>query len=68
MEITCPQTHQKHLWNRSYRTPIRQKTLDIQKGKLTSTGGRAKDVRKKKRERERDIRVWDGLCILGREL
>lgn len=60
MEITCPRTHQKYLWNSSDRTPnCWQKTLDFQKGKLTSTGGgRAKDVRKKKRERHQSL-GWD---------
>lgn len=66
MEITCPRTHQKHLWNRSYRTPIRQKTLDFQKGKLTSLHRRKGKRCKKKKERERHQSLgWDLHLVKG---
>ena len=63
-----PQIHQKYIymWNNSYRTPTEcwQKISDFPKGKKHSTYlGRAKEKRKKRRQKNRD-----GTCTSGREL
>ena len=62
------QMHQKYIymWNNSYRTPIEcwQKTSDFPKGKKIPTYlGRAKEKRKKQRQKNRD-----GNCTSGKEL
>ena len=63
-----PQIHQKYtyMWNNSDRTPTecRQKTSDFPKGKkLPMYLGRAKEKRKKERQKNRDR-----TCTSGREL
>ena len=65
---SSPQIHQKYIymWNNSYRTPTErwQKTSDFLKGKKLPTYlGRAKQKRKKQRQKNRD-----GTCATGREL
>ena len=60
--------HQKYIymWNNSYRAPTEhwQKTSDFPKGKkLPMYKGRAKEKRKKQRQKKRD-----GICTSGREL
>ena len=62
------QIHQKYIYmrNSSYRTPTEpwQKNLDFQKGKKLPTYlGRAKEKRKKQRQKYRD-----GTCTSEREL
>ena len=62
------QIHQKYIymWNNSYRTPTEhwQKTSDFPKGKkLPMYLGRAKEKRKKERQRNKDE-----TCTSGREL
>ena len=64
---SSPQIHQKYIymWNNSYRTPTEcyQKTSDFPKGKKLPTYlGRAKEKRKKQRQKNRDK-----TCTLGRE-
>ena len=64
---SSPQIHQKHIyvWNSSYRTPTErwQKTSDLPKGKKLPTYlGRAKEKRKKQRQKNRD-----GTCTSWRE-
>ena len=56
---SSPQIHQKYIyiWNNSYRTPTErwQKTSDFPKGKKILTYlGRAKEKRKKQRQKNRD--------------
>ena len=65
---SSPQIHQKYnyMWNNPYRTPTEcwQKTSDLPKGKkLPTYPGRAKEKRKKQRQKNRD-----GTCTSGREL
>jgi len=51
------------MWNNSYRTPSEhwQKSSDVQKGKLISTElSRAKDKRKKRRQRNWDKKLHFG--------
>ena len=55
-----------YMWNNSYRTPTErwQKASDFPKGKKLPTYlGRAKEKRKKQRQKNRD-----GTCTSGREL
>ena len=65
---SSPQILQKYIyvWNNSYRTPTerRQKTSDLPKGKKLPTYlGRAKEKRKKQRQKSRD-----GTYTSGKEL
>ena len=65
---SSPQIHQKYIymWNNSYRTTTErwQKTSDFPKGKKLPTYlGRAKEKKKKQRQKNRD-----GTCTSGREL
>ena len=65
---SSPQIHQKYtyMWNNSDRThtECRQKTSDFPKGKkLPMYLGRAKEKRKKERQKNRDR-----TCTSGREL
>ena len=65
---SSPQIHQKYIymWNNSYRTPTErwQKTTNLPKGKKLPTYlGRAKEKKKKQRQKNRD-----GTCTSGREL
>ena len=65
---SSPQIDQKYIymWNNFYRTPTEcwQKTSDFPKGKKLPTYlGRAKEKKKKQRQKNRD-----GTCTSGREL
>ena len=65
---SSPNIRQKYIymWNNSYRTPTErwQKTSYFPKSKKLPTNlGRAKEKRKKQRQKNRD-----GICPLGREL
>ena len=65
---SSPQIHQKsiYMWNSSYRTPTElwQKTSGVPKGKKVPMYiGRAKENKKKQKQKDRD-----GTCTSGREL
>ena len=69
MDITFLPTNTSkyiYIWNNSYRTPTErwQKTSDFPKGKkIPKYWGRAKEKKKKQRQKNRD-----GTCTSGKEL